>query len=65
MLEDTNSLDGAHIYSNVISGGTGIYLRIVWIIGLLAVLAHGVFHIVLAAIAKDGEPYGSMFPNCE
>lgn len=47
-----------------IRGGTGIYLRIVWILGLLALLAHAVFHITLAAIAKEGKPYGSMFPNC-
>ena len=51
-----------HIF---VSGGTGIYLRIVFIIGLLAVLAHAIFHIVLKAIATDSKPYGSMFPNCK
>ncbi|XP_060599283.1 piezo-type mechanosensitive ion channel component 2-like isoform X3 [Ruditapes philippinarum] len=47
-----------------IRGCTGIYLRIVFVVALLAVLAHSVFHITLSAIATDTEPYGSMFPNC-
>ena len=48
-----------------LSGGTGVYLRIVFVVGLLGVLAHSVFHITLAAIATDSEPYGSMFSNCK
>ncbi|KAL4234818.1 hypothetical protein ACF0H5_006459 [Mactra antiquata] len=47
-----------------IRGSTGIYLRIVFIVGLLAVLAHAVFHITLSAVATSDDPYGSMFSNC-
>ncbi|XP_053400970.1 piezo-type mechanosensitive ion channel component 2-like isoform X3 [Mercenaria mercenaria] len=47
-----------------IRGCTGIYLRVVFVVGLLAVLAHAVFHITLSAVATDAKPYGSMFPNC-
>ncbi|XP_052818789.1 piezo-type mechanosensitive ion channel component 1-like isoform X1 [Mya arenaria] len=47
-----------------IRGGTGLYMKLVFIVGLLAVLAHAVFHITLSAIANHNKPYGHMFPNC-
>ena len=65
----TNIFQKSTVYvfdiSPYFSGGTGIYLRIVFIIGLLAVLAHAIFHIVLKAIATEDKPYGHMFPNCK
>lgn len=47
-----------------IKGGTGNLLKAILGIGVITVLAQSIFHIVLAAIATDEEPYGHVFGNC-
>ncbi|KAK3085436.1 hypothetical protein FSP39_003276 [Pinctada imbricata] len=48
----------------LLAGYTGIYLILIIVISGLGTLCHIVFHITLAAIATDAEPYGYDFPNC-
>lgn len=43
-------------------GSTGLYLKLLIVVGALGTLAHAVFHITLAALA---EPYGTGFENCK
>ncbi|XP_061162541.1 piezo-type mechanosensitive ion channel component 2-like [Saccostrea echinata] len=47
--------------TTTVKGVTGIYLILLIVLGGLATLAQGVFHIVLAAIPGT---YGESFPNC-
>ncbi|CAG2206957.1 FAM38 [Mytilus edulis] len=42
-------------------GGTGLYLKLLIVLGALGTLAHIIFHITLAALDK---PYGFDFANC-
>ncbi|KAL3858640.1 hypothetical protein ACJMK2_008907 [Sinanodonta woodiana] len=44
-----------------IRGSTGLYLCIVFVFGLLGILAHVAFHIILTAFKN---PYEAMFSNC-
>ncbi|CAC5396649.1 PIEZO1_2 [Mytilus coruscus] len=44
-----------------IKGGTGLYLKLLIVLGALGTLAHIIFHITLAALDK---PYGFDFANC-
>jgi hypothetical protein len=48
-----------------VSGGTGLFLKLLIVISSLGILAHIIFHITLAAIATKDEPYGYDFANCE
>ncbi|KAL5021686.1 hypothetical protein ScPMuIL_000841 [Solemya velum] len=43
---------------------TGRYLKALIGISSIGILAHAIFHITLASIQTDTEPYGSLFPNC-